>query len=182
MQMAEDAQNHRLRNRWRLAGWGAAAALLLLPFLAMQFTDEVDWELADFVFAGALMIGMGVAYELAARMTANRAYRAAVGVALATAFVLVWMNAAVGLIGSEDNPANSMHYGVLAVGARLRPRAMARSLVATALAQVAVAVIALVAGLGSAGPVTLFFAAFWLTSAWLFRKAAGEQASAGMAP
>ncbi len=44
------------------------------------------------------------------------AYRFAVGVALAAAFLLVWMNLAVGLIGSEDNPANLMYFGVLAVG------------------------------------------------------------------
>ena len=39
-------------------------------------------------------------------MTGNSAYRAAVGVAIAAAFILVWMNLAVGIIGSEDNPAN----------------------------------------------------------------------------
>jgi len=188
--MAGNAQKHHLRlwNLWRLAGWGAAAALLLLPLFAMQFTDEVNWDLADFAFAGALVAGVGVTYELAARMTGNRAYRAAVGVALAAAFILVWMNVAVGIIGSEDNPANSMYYGVLAVGivgaivARLQPRAMARSLVATALAQMSVAVIALIAGLDFPGLITVFFAALWLTSAWLFRKAAREQTSASTAP
>jgi hypothetical protein len=49
-------------------------------------------------------------------MTDNRAYRAAVGVAIAAAFILVWMNLAVGIIGSEDNPANLMYGGVLAIG------------------------------------------------------------------
>jgi len=162
--------------------------LLLLPFFAMQFTDEVDWDLADFAFAGALMLAVGVTYELAARMTGNRAYRAAVGVALAASFILVWMNLAVGIIGSEGNPANLMYYGVLAVGvvgaiiARLQPHAMARSLVATALAQMLVAGIALIVGLDYPGPITLFFAALWLTSAWLFRKAAQEQTAAGTAP
>jgi len=66
---------------------------------------------------------------------------------------------------------------------------MARASVATALAQVLVAVIALIAGLGSTGPIwprdilalTGFFAALWLISAWLFRKAAREQTSAGAA-
>jgi hypothetical protein len=175
-------------SRWRLAGWGAAAGFLLMPLIAMQFTDEVDWDLADFVVAGALVFGAGASYELAVRRTRNRAYRAAVGVALAAAFLLVWANLAVGIIGSEDNPANLMYHGVLAVGivgailARFRPRGMARALVATALAQVVVAAVALVAGLGFTGPVTLFFAALWLTSAWLFRKAARSPTSAGAAP
>jgi hypothetical protein len=105
------------------------------------------------------------------------------------------MNLAVGIIGTEDNPANLMFGGVLAVGivgaviARLQPQGMARALVATALAQALVAVIALITGLGSAGPgwpgdilvLTGFFAALWVGSALLFRKAAREQVSAGAA-
>jgi hypothetical protein len=171
----------RRGSRWRVAAWGTAAALILLPLLAMQVTDEVDWDLADFAFAGALLVGVGVTYELAARMTASRAYRAAVGVALGAAFILVWMNLAVGIIGTEDDSANLMYGGVLAVGivgaicARFQPHGMARALVATALAQALVAVIALIAGLGFTGPITVFFAALWLISAWLFRKAAREQ-------
>lgn len=39
-------------------------------------------------------------YELAARMTRNTVYRAAVGIAVAVAFILIWMNLAVGSIGS----------------------------------------------------------------------------------
>lgn len=30
-------------NPWRIVGWGTAAALLLLPLVAMQFTSEVNW-------------------------------------------------------------------------------------------------------------------------------------------
>jgi hypothetical protein len=106
------------------------------------------------------------------------------------------MNLAVGIIGSEDNPANLMYGGVLAVAivgavvARFQPHGMARALVATALAQALAGAIALMAGWGSTGAnwpqviviLTLFFAALWLGSAWLFRKAAGEQTSAGAAP
>jgi hypothetical protein len=134
----------------------------------MQVTDEVVWDLVDFVVAGALVVGVGVTYELAARMTGNSAYRAAVGVALAAAFILVWGNLAVGIIGSEDNPANLMYGGVLAVGiigaliARFQPDGMARALFATALAQMVVAVITLIAGWGSTGDIVMltgFFAA-----------------------
>jgi hypothetical protein len=81
---------------------------------------------------------------------------------------------------------------VLAVGiigaiiARFQPDGMARALVATALAQALVAVIALIAGMGypASPPLELlflngFFAALWLISAWLFRKAAREQTPPG---
>ena len=74
------------------------ALILLLPLLAMQFTDEVVWDLADFVVAGALLFGTGLTYELIAGKGGNFAYRAAVGVAAAAALLLVWVNLAVGII------------------------------------------------------------------------------------
>ncbi len=173
-----------------------AALILLLPLVAMQFTDEVVWDETDFVVMGAMLFGACGAYELAARMTGNIAYRAAVGVAVVAAFILVWMNLAVGIIGSEDNPANLMYGGVLAVGilgaliVRFQPNGMARALAATALAQALVGVIALLAGWGSTGAnwpgaivfLTGFFAVLWLVSAWLFRKAAREQTPSAAAP
>ncbi len=149
----------------------------------------MDWDVVDFAIFSALLAGVGVIYKLAARRTGNTAYRSAVGVALAAAFILVWVNGAVGVIGDEGNDANMMYFGVLAVGiigaisARFQPHGMARALYATAFAQALVAVIALIAGLGSTGPIwprdililTGFFAVLWLVSAWLFRKAAREQ-------
>jgi hypothetical protein len=151
----------------------------------MQFTDEVNWDVADFAFAAVLLGGVGLAYELTVRKSGDISYRAAIGVALAAAFLLVWVNAAVGIIGSEDNDANVMYGGVLAVGvigaiiARFRPRGMVRALFATALAQASVAVVALIARLGSpeSGPLEIvalngFFVALFVGSAWLFRRAA----------
>ena len=80
----------------------------------------------------------------------NTAYRIAIGLALTAAFLIVWLNAAAGLIGIEDDdPANLLYVGVLAIGflgaiiARLRPRGLARALFATALAQALVGAIAL---------------------------------------
>ncbi len=109
------------------------AIILLLLLLAMQFTDEVVWKLTDFAIAGALLFGAGLTVELVARRKSNVAYQVAVGIAAATALLLVWMNLAVGLIGSEDNAANLMYGGVLAVGvigvliARLHSRGMAHA-------------------------------------------------------
>ncbi len=189
--MLENTENRggRRGSRWRIAAWATAAILLLLPLFAMQVTNEVAWDLADFVFAGVLIVGVGVAYELTVRMTGNTPYRAAVAVALAAAFILIWINLAVGIIGTEDNPANLMYGGVLVVGiigaviARFRPDGMARALFAAALAQAVVAAIALIAGMQSPVSPAIeilglngFFAALWLGSAWLFRKAARKQA------
>jgi hypothetical protein len=151
----------------------------------MQFTDEVSWNGADFAVAGALLFGTVFAYELVARKKEGLAYRAAVGVALAAALLLVWVNGAVGIVGTEGDDANLMYGGVLAVGvvgaliARFQPRGMARTLFATALAQASVAAIALIGGLGSpeSGPLEIvvlngFFVALFVGSALLFRKAA----------
>ena len=173
----------------------ATAFLLLLPLVAMQFTDQVAWGLADFVVAGALLAGTGVMYELVARKVDCTAYRAAVGIALAAALLLVWVNLAVGVIGNEGNPANLMYIGVLAVGltgavaAGLEPRGMARALFATALAQVLVPVIALTLWKPStaSGVLRLFalnavFALLFVGSALLFRRAARERNGPGEQP
>jgi hypothetical protein len=37
----------------------ATAFLLLVPLVAMQFTDEVKWDLFDFTVAGMLLAGTG---------------------------------------------------------------------------------------------------------------------------
>ena len=176
----------RSGNAWRIAGWSAAALILLHPLVAMRFTDEVNWGAADFLLMAALLGSVGFGLELAVKNSANAAYRFAAGLALASAFLLVCINVAVGIIGSEDEPANLLFGGVLAVAflgaaaARFQPAGLARAMAATALAQASVPAIASALGLGPAALIwsdevlalTSVFAAMWLLSAWLFRKAA----------
>lgn len=183
--LAETDSKRRV-GRWRIAGWTIAAVLLLIPLLAMQITDEVGWTPSDFVIAAILIGSAGGAYELAVRKTRNLAYRAAAAIALAAAFLLIWMNLAVGIIGAGGDPANLIYGGVLAAGivgavaARFEPSGMVRALAATAAAQMLAAAIALIAGLGPSGPLWPLgflllngvFAALWLLSALLFRRAA----------
>ena len=167
--------------RVRAVAWGGAAALILLPLVAMRLTSDVNWDAADFLFAIGLVGGVGLMFELALRMSPTRSYRAGVGVALAAAFLLTWINLAVGIIGNEENPFNLLYFavmGVAAIGtvaARFRASGMAVAMAAAAAAQVAVAVVALAGGLGFTGPITVFFGGLWLISAFLFRKAAGER-------
>lgn len=71
------------------------ATLLLIPLAAMQFTDEVNWGLGDFIVGGTLLVGAGLAYERFARRGSTVAYRVAVGVAVGTALLLVWISLAV---------------------------------------------------------------------------------------
>jgi len=178
--MASNMENPsaRRKNRWSLPIWGIAALLLLLPAVAMRFTSEVDWTASDFVVMGAMLAIACGAYEVVARMSSNTSYRAAVGIAIVTAFVTVWVNLAVGMLGSEDNPANLLFGGVLAVGfvgvlvARFRTRGMARAMLATALTQAGMTLYALVGGYAEVVFHVGLFIIPWLLSALLFRKAA----------
>jgi hypothetical protein len=164
--------------RRRLALWAGAGVLMVVPALAMRLPDGRVRDPGDFLFLAILLVGMGGVGELAARVPDRWARRAAAGLALAALLLQGWMILAVGIIGSEDDPANLVHVGVFAaagIGAALargRPAGMARAMTATAIAQVAAFGVALATGLGFTGPITLFFAALWLWSAWLFRRAA----------
>jgi hypothetical protein len=164
----------------------AAATLLLIPLVAMSFTGEVEWTAFDFIVAFVLLSAPAVAFEVITRMTGNFAYRAATGLALATAFFLIWANLAVGVIGTEEDSANLMYAGVLAVAivgaviARGNARGMALALFATALSHVVVAGIALLAGKHDQPEMSIaevvlvngFFGALWTASALLFLRAA----------
>ena len=72
-------------HRWRIIGWGFAVGLLILPFVAMRFTSEVNWTPSDFVFAGVLLGSVGLGLDFAVRRSSNPAYRGAAALA-----VLAW--------------------------------------------------------------------------------------------
>ena len=159
-----------------MAMWGVAAFLLLLPLVAMRFTREVNWEAGDFLVMGIMLTVACGTCEMAARISGNGAYRAAVGIAVVISFLLVWINLAVGIIGTEDNVLNLMYGGVIAVAvvgslvAGFRAAGMAKAMFAAAAAQLLVAVVAQIEGHFTWG-LTLFFVLLWLVSAGLFRKA-----------
>ena len=164
---------------WRIAMWGTAGCLLLLPLVAMLFFPAwgVNWTAGDFLVMGALLSACCGTVELGARLSGNPWYRAGFAVAVLAGFLLIWVSLAVGIIDEAHERANLMFVGVLATAivgallARFRPEGMARTLVATAVAQVLVGVIALVGSMGyEAIAFGGFLAALWLLSAWLFRN------------
>jgi hypothetical protein len=169
-------------NLRRTAGWSIAALLMLAPLVAMQISREVNWTASDFVFAGVLIGGVGLVFELAVRATRNLAYRAGAGAALAAAFLTIWVNGAVGMIGSEDNPYNLLFLGVVALAfvgalaAWFRAGGMARAMAVAAVAQACLGLTGLAADLRG-GILSTAFAGLWLLSAMLFRKAARQPQS-----
>ncbi len=181
----------RRGNLWKGPAW-STALILLIPLWGNHYVDGWNWHPGGFVLVGAFLFGTGLTYKWATRNADTLAYRAAVGIALATTLVLVWMNAvwmsdAVEVVGRE-NPVNSLFFGVPIIGiigaaiARFRPGGMARTLSAMAFAQTLVTGIVLVIWLPQIttwlpGVVRMFgsnvaFAMLFVGSALLFRKAA----------
>lgn len=176
--------DERWIGRLRVIGWTAVAIILLLPAIAMQLTDEVDWSAGDFMAAGVLLIGTGLLAELVVRRTRDNAYRAGAAIALFATLLLAWSNAAVGFVGSGGNTANILYVALLAVVlaggfvAGFAAPGMAKAMVAAAVGQGLVMVLAFASDL--VGPeetgiilfMNLFFVALWSAAAVLFRKAA----------
>ena len=124
--------------------------ILSIPLLRSLFESGWDWDVRVFILVGAvgtLLFSIGLACQMVIRKLGTPVYRVAVGVALVTAFVLVWGN----FIQAADdvNPAAMMYLVVPIVGiigaaaARFQPNGMARALFVTALAQAVVLSIAL---------------------------------------
>ena len=177
----ERRDDERILSWLRRIGWGTAAVMLLAPLIAMRFTGEVNWTVSDFIFAALLLGGVGLAAELAVRISSSWYYRFGAALGLAAGFLLIWANAAVGYIGSEDNPYNLVFFGVIAVAfagsliAGFRARGMAIAMLAAGIVH------AVAGGIGFfddpvTGPITLVFVGMWLGSARLFNTASKESA------
>lgn len=125
--------------------------------------------------------------------TGRTAYGLGVAVALGASFLQVWMNLAVGIVGSEDNPVNMSFFlvvvtaGACAFTAQFRAEGMARAMVAVAgmqgLLAAAIATAPSTARHDPMGPVGVLvlsglFVALWLLSAWLFHRSARQQGAA----
>lgn len=170
--------------------WVAVATLvlLLIPLVAMQFSPEVRWSASDFIVAGTLLFGTGLAYLLISKRGGRPAYRIATAVALFSGLLLIWANGAVGIIGSENNKINLWYFGVIAVGiagafiARFQAKGMAITLLVMAGVQAIIAAMAMITGMAGAPDspaaeiltVNGFFILLFGFSAGLFRFAAGR--------
>jgi hypothetical protein len=158
-------------------------ALLFVPLAAMRYTDEVRWTSLDFAVAGFMLFSAGLAFMRIVRRSHDPVYIAATALAVGTPLLLTWANLAVGIIGSENNPLNVMYVAVpiiIVAGAaftRASPAGMVRVLRLSALTQVMIAIVALIAALGdpSSAPleivvVNAWFMALLLASSLLYRS------------
>ena len=77
-----------------------ATVLLLIPLIAAQLTDEVNWDLSDFAVMGILLYGVGISCELVLRKIKKTSHRLLLCVFLLAVFLLIWAELAVGIFGS----------------------------------------------------------------------------------
>ncbi|RBP46577.1 hypothetical protein DES53_102968 [Roseimicrobium gellanilyticum] len=160
--------------------------ILSIPAAAMLFRVEGwAWGVADFIVMWVLIASVILTYKLVTRKAAGGSYRSATGVALFAGLALVWVNGAVGLIGSGENPANLLYAGVLAIGvigavkARFEPLGMGWTLFVMTFAQLLVPFVALMVRPGDFSPGVLpvlglngVFVLLFAGSALLFWRAA----------
>lgn len=83
----------------------AAAIFLFIPLTAMQFTNEVQWSLFDFVVAGILLFSTGSLCELVLRKVSSIKFRIALCLTLLTALFVIWIELAVGIFGTPFSGA-----------------------------------------------------------------------------
>jgi type IV secretory pathway VirB2 component (pilin) len=74
--------------------------ILLIPLIAMQFTDEVDWNHTDFIVAGILIFSVGLIFEFLMKKVGNNKYRYLIGVIVLIIFLLIWAELGVGIFGT----------------------------------------------------------------------------------
>ena len=128
-------------------------------------------------------------YKFITRKSEDFVYRVAIGFGILTGFALIWINLAVGIVGTEDNPANLMYFAVIAVGllgafiSSFKSEKMAMVMYAMALAQGLIATIILTLGLYPTPPSTImqiiavngFFMVLFTVSGLLFRYSSQQQ-------
>ncbi|MEQ8518447.1 MAG: hypothetical protein RLN79_14235 [Cytophagales bacterium] len=79
---------------------GIVALLLLIPLVAMQLSDEVNWTINDFIVMALLLSGFGILADLVLRKVRKISLRIIAFIAIFSVFVLVWAELAVGIFGT----------------------------------------------------------------------------------
>lgn len=167
-------------NGWRTAGWGALVALLILPAIAMRLTPEVDWTASDFIFAAIILTALGIGGEIAFRVGRSAPHRMGIGIAAIGGFLTVWINGAVGMLGSEGEATNLAFIAMAGVAAVLsflvwfRPSSMRWIMTVLSAGQFAVGVAAgfwTMPGHAIEWGVLAFFALIWGAAAACFHAA-----------
>ena len=98
--MEQNKEPQRIYNRFGIRSVIGAVLILLIPLVAMQFSDEVDWSPVVFIVMGILLFGTGLATELTLRKFNNPAHRVITTIIILAILLLVWAELAVGVFGT----------------------------------------------------------------------------------
>jgi dipeptide/tripeptide permease len=79
---------------------GSILLILLIPAIAMLFTNEVKWSLFDFLAAAVLLTGTGLLIELVLRRVKKASHRWAICAVIIVLLLLTWAELAVGIFGT----------------------------------------------------------------------------------
>jgi hypothetical protein len=163
---------------WRIMGWCGAVALILTPLVAMQFTQEVNWDETDFIVAAIIFGIVGGLVELTVRVSTNWYFRFGAMFAVLAGLMLVWSNLAVGMIGDEDNPVNMWFGAVLLIAicgtilSRFYKGALATTMLMAGTLHAAIGLVAGVLGSDMRGGIfTIILSTPWMISSALFYAA-----------
>lgn len=74
----------------------SATALLLIPLVAMQFTDELNWTVSDFAVIWTLLVGIGYGLTMLLDRAKNTTSRV-IGLVIIVALLWIWAELAVGI-------------------------------------------------------------------------------------
>lgn len=96
--MKTGSNNLLSNNIFRIAV--VTVVILSIPLLAIQFSNEVNWSVEDFIIIGVLLFGMGLLYEVISKRLKNKNHRLAVGVAVLLLTMYIWAELAVGIFTS----------------------------------------------------------------------------------
>ncbi len=89
-----------MKNKRPLIFLSAIVTLLLIPLIAMQFTDEINWTPFDFAVAGVLLLSTGLIIDLVIRKVKNIRYRIGIILALLIVLLLIWAELAAGIFNT----------------------------------------------------------------------------------
>lgn len=80
--------------------YSMAAVLLAIPFIAMKFTQEVNWSDFDFLIAGILLFSTAFIMNLVLNKVKTNGKRMFLVLVILLVLFLIWAELAVGLFGT----------------------------------------------------------------------------------
>ena len=75
--------------------------LLLIPFSAMRFTDEVNWTVSDFFAAGILLTTTGLICEFVMINIRKPRVRVSFCLVIFAILLTIWVELSVGIFGTS---------------------------------------------------------------------------------